>query len=437
MGSERMDAQLSNRMREDWNRRAREDAGYYVAFGRRGQSEDEFLATGTALAGALVRELKRLAPAPPRTRRALEIGCGLGRLLRPLSRHFGEIHGVDVSDEMVRLAREALRDIPHAHVHATGGADLAAFADESFDFVYSYAVFQHIPSREVVFSYLGEARRVLKEGGVLRFQANGLPENATRYDTWHGVRIAAGEIAGFARENGFQLLAMDGAETQYLWATLQKQPEGWRESLAPLPDAPAHIRRITNALTSERLVPSRGRFAVVSLWLEDLPADCDLIGLEVRVAGEAGRITYLGPPEADGLRQLNAALPAGVSSALHQVEVFWLGAPLAPPATLRVVPPAPLVPRIVSVSDGVDLLSSARITSRVVKVVIEEAADPGAFRAAVDGHPAGDLDIFCVDPVPLRFEINFPLPDPTGPGPHRLEMQLGARRFAPVAIEVA
>ena len=26
--------------------------------------------------------------------------------MRPMSRHFGEIHGVDVSDEMIRLARE-------------------------------------------------------------------------------------------------------------------------------------------------------------------------------------------------------------------------------------------------------------------------------------------------------------------------------------------
>ena len=41
-----------------------------------------------------------------RALRALEIGCGPGRLMKPLSRNFGEIHGVDVSDEMVRLARE-------------------------------------------------------------------------------------------------------------------------------------------------------------------------------------------------------------------------------------------------------------------------------------------------------------------------------------------
>ena len=67
--------------------------------------------------------MKRLPPAAnPRARRALEIGCGPGRLMRPMSRHFGEIHGVDVSDEMIRLAREKLRGMPHAHAHRTTGA---------------------------------------------------------------------------------------------------------------------------------------------------------------------------------------------------------------------------------------------------------------------------------------------------------------------------
>ena len=123
-------------------------------------------------------ELKRFPKdANRRAWRALEIGCGPGRLMKPLSRHFGEIHGVDVSDEMIRLARERLADIPHAHVHATNGASLAQFADESFDFVYSYAVFQHIPSRDVVLEYMREIRRVLKPGGFFRGQFNGLPHS--------------------------------------------------------------------------------------------------------------------------------------------------------------------------------------------------------------------------------------------------------------------
>ncbi len=426
------------RMRSDWNERAREDAKYYVAFGRRGQDDDEFFASGAGLAKGLERELKWLpARANRRAWRALEIGCGLGRLMRPLSGNFGEIHGVDVSDEMVRLAREKLQGIPHAHVHLNRGADLAAFADESFEFVYSYAVFQHIPSREVIFDYLREARRVLKTGGVFRFQVNGLPPAAARYDTWSGVRISAQEIADFARQNDFQLLALEGTLTQYQWVTLRKKPEGWRASLSArsAPEA-ARIRRITNAHSSEPVAPARGRFAAVSLWIEDLPADCDLNDLEALIGGAPGALTYLGPPEVDGLQQLNVQLPPATGSGLQPVQLNWLGKPLAPPASLRVIPPGPLVPRIVSVTDGINLLSGKRIVTRSVKVCVEEAVHPEEFRAAIDGAPVSDPDFFCADPRPPLYEINFKLPDAAGPGPHLLEMRIGWRCFAPVPIEV-
>src|SRR5690349_13910252 len=180
-------APVSDRMRADWNERALEDAHYYVAFGARAQDEAAFLATAAEAVRAIESELKWFpATADTRSMRALEIGCGPGRLLRPLSRHFGDIYGVDVSDEMIRLARERLRDISNAHVEATNGATLSQFADESLDFVYSYAVFQHIPSRDVVLSYMREARRVLKPGGIFRGQFNGLPHDVVP-DTWSGV----------------------------------------------------------------------------------------------------------------------------------------------------------------------------------------------------------------------------------------------------------
>src|ERR1700679_2562969 len=182
-------------MRADWNQRAREDANYYVAFGRRDQDDNEFLSTAADVIRDLEGELKRLpADVPVAARRALEIGCGPGRLMRPMSRHFGEIHGVDVSDEMIRQAQEKLRDVPHAHPHHASGSDLALFPADHFDFVYSYAVFQHIPSAEVVFSYLRETERVLKPGGFARLQLDGLPRPHRAHTTWEGARVSADEI---------------------------------------------------------------------------------------------------------------------------------------------------------------------------------------------------------------------------------------------------
>src|SRR5437868_7591464 len=151
-----IDPEITSRMQQDWNSRAVEDANFYVAFGRRNQDTQEFFDTAHEVVASLEWELKRVPCANPRARRALEIGCGPGRLMRPMSRHFGEIHGIDVSDEMILRAKEKLRGVPHAHPHHASGSDLALFPDNHFDFVYSYAVFQYIPSGEVVFSYLRE-----------------------------------------------------------------------------------------------------------------------------------------------------------------------------------------------------------------------------------------------------------------------------------------
>src|SRR5437588_5150478 len=137
------DLEVLDRMRADWNERAGEDAYYYVAFGRREQDDEEFFSTAQDIVKGLVWDLKRVRGRDA----ALEIGCGPGRLMRPLSRYFTEIHGVDVSDEMIKLAKQQLLDTRNAYPHHSSGSDLAQFPAEKFDFVYSFAVFQHIPSR--------------------------------------------------------------------------------------------------------------------------------------------------------------------------------------------------------------------------------------------------------------------------------------------------
>jgi SAM-dependent methyltransferase len=423
-----------DRMRDEWNERAREDPNYYVAFGRREQDDAEFLATAADVVRSLRGEIKRLPPAG--RLKALEIGCGPGRLMRPLSADFAEIHGIDISDEMVRLAGEKLRDVPHAHVHHARKSDLALFADESFDFVYSYAVFQHIPSREVVLGYLADARRVLRPGGILRCQINGLPETTARYTTWEGVRIPAGDVADFAYRHDFQLLALEGASTQYMWTTFRKQPAGWRAGLRAHSGASTRIRAISNALTGDPLVPASGPRAFAALRLENLPADCDLLNMEVRINGRAGMLTYLGAPDWDGVIQLNVALPAGTRTGLVPVEVFRLGRPLTAACWMRTIPAGPAVPRLVSIRDGVNLLSGVRIASRWIKLVLEELAHPEYLIARIGESSLGHLDIFCADPLEQRYEINVRLPDSIAAGPHHLHIHIGSRVFPPVAIKV-
>ena len=431
------DRNLAEQMRADWNQRAVEDAYYYVAFGRRGQDDREFFDSAADVIHALESELKRLPAGDRRSRRALEIGCGPGRLMRPMSWNFGEIHGVDVSDEMIRLATKKLKGTPNAFPRATDGTDLSCYADEFFDFVYSYAVFQHIPSAEVVFSYLTEAWRVLKPQGILRCQINSLPKTAKRYTTWEGVRIDASQVAEFASANDFQLLALEGLGTQYMWTTMRKQPRGWFNALvANPPRATARIRNIVNAHSGEPVVPVRGRFACMGVWIEEMPEDCDLNQINIEVEGEQAAPIYIGPSAFPGLWQLNAIMPAQGRTGLVPVEIFWLGQPMCEPAWMRVSPAGPAVPRLTSLNDGVNLISGSRITSRSVKLFLEELDEPEQLEVRVDGVVIKDLDVFCKDPVNERFEITFTLPDSVRAGAHRVELRLGSREFPAAPFEV-
>jgi ubiquinone/menaquinone biosynthesis C-methylase UbiE len=433
------DEDVFARMREEWNARAREDAGYYVAFGRRDQDDAGFFATATGVINNLEATLRRVPAREHAGWRALEIGCGPGRLMRPMSRHFAEIHGVDVSDEMIALAKEKLRDIPNAFPHVGDGSRLPMFADESIDFVYSYAVFQHIPSREVVLEYWREIRRVLKPGGWARLQINGLPRMADEeYTTWAGARFTSQEILEFTRSRDLQVLALEGASTQYMWTTWRKRPAGWQaaQDARAFPADAVRIRRITNASSSEPVAPSRGRFASISLWVEQLPEEAGLHHLRVTIGDALGTVIHVGPRDNAGLQQITVLLPELESTGLLPVELRWLEIPIAAPTAVRVIPPGPLVPRLVSVTDGVNLVSAQRIETRYAKITLEEVFRPDEIEAFIAGQPVVGLEYFCVDPRPQRYEVNFQLPEGLGPGHYPLEVRIGRRRLAPVTVQV-
>ncbi len=100
----------------------------------------------------------------------LEIGCGVGRLLKPMARRCRGVIGVDVSVKMVGWSREYLSGVPNAEVMLNDGRSLASIDDASIDFVFSHLAFQHITLAEVVEAYLAEIGRVLRVGGYCRIQ---------------------------------------------------------------------------------------------------------------------------------------------------------------------------------------------------------------------------------------------------------------------------
>jgi len=212
---------IRERMRDDWDDRARSGAMYMIATGSGAGTAEEFFASGEEnVREQILTDMENICRGTaPADMRIVEIGCGAGRLTRALSAIFGEVHGVDVSPEMIRLARENLAGRPNVHLYVNNGAELSALPDASFHFAFSYIVFQHIPEREVIESYVREAHRVLVPGGLFKFQVEGGPSgNRAREDTWHGVGFSEAELRDMAARSGFEARHLEGAGTQYFWA---------------------------------------------------------------------------------------------------------------------------------------------------------------------------------------------------------------------------
>jgi SAM-dependent methyltransferase len=423
-------------MREDWNRRAREDARFYAVFGRQNQDEAEFLASAAEVTAILEKEFARLPPAPSGSRRALEIGCGPGRLMLPMSRHFGEIHGVDISEEMAAMARERLRDTPNAQVHVTGGADLAMARDAYFDFIYSYTVFQHIPDPDIVRNYLAEARRTLKTGGVLCCQLRGAPptrgemERETR--TWTGCYFSGEEMAAFARERDFHLVSLTGLGAQYMWTSWVKPGVGGAPDFSR-----ARLKSVTNSTSGEGRAPTRGREAEVSLWVDGLPAVCHLGNLEAAFGETRTRGCYLSPIAETGGCQLNVRIPKGTTPGQVEVALWFEDRRLGEPRSFEALPPAPRDPRVLSVSDGIAIASKYRSEMGGVKVTMEDVERPEEVSFTVADRPVEDKQFDCTDPVTDTYEFAFHLSPATRLGIEDLVVRVSGRELAPIPIEIA
>jgi hypothetical protein len=360
-----------------------------------------------------------------------------------MSPHFDEIHGVDVSDEMVALARRRLSSAaPHAHVHATSGTDLGMFEDGYFDFVYSYIVFQHIPERDIVLNYLREARRVLRPGGVLCCQLRGTAplasEMSRESETWTGCYFNIGEIAQFSREEKFPLVAASGLATQYTWATFRRP---LHPTAAPSSAERCTVKSITAASGPGASVPSRGPDAAVSLWVEGMPDDASLAECAIWFGGEVETVReqtgcYLSPVSESGGCQINSRLPDDLPPGEYNVELRLSGRPVPSVHRISVTAAPPYAPGIVSVTDGINLTSWYRVETGGAKAVLKDIANPAKVSITVGGNPVEYLQYECRDPITSTWEFAFHLWHKTPRGRQSLKVVVDGCELAPVDIEV-
>ena len=219
--------QQLEKMRHDWDERAKENARHYVATGKEQWTDDEFFRSGElSVEGDVLNDTENIYQGKdPKQMRVLEIGCGAGRVTRAFGKIFGEVHAVDVSGEMIARAKLALADMPHVHVYQNNGFDLSVIPPLEFDFAYSFIVFQHVPSREIIENYVREVGRLMRVGGLFKFQVQGNLRVPTSPDeTWLGVPYSEAQAKDMAGRCGFEPRYNHGAGEQYFWLWFFKKP---------------------------------------------------------------------------------------------------------------------------------------------------------------------------------------------------------------------
>ncbi|MEQ1948398.1 MAG: class I SAM-dependent methyltransferase [Bryobacteraceae bacterium] len=392
-----------------------------------------FFATATEAVNRLERELRRVRPEQSATRKAMELGSGSGRLMRAMSGRFAEITGCETGEARTQASRQFLRDLPNVFIQSADGTRIPAIHNSSMDFAYSVGDFAERNGREGALELFRELRRVLTPDGLACLRFTGQAPGAGN------PLFTAHELLEIAAANDFQVLALEGAAARSLWTTWRKRKEGWfqaTETEAAAANTNTIIRRITNASSNEPVAPCRGRFASILIYAENLPPRAGIGPLRVTIGSSLGIVTSIGPADRAGWQPIRVELPEQEATGLLPVQLTWFDHPISAPVTLRVIPPGPMVPRIVSVTDALRPGNRTIVSGRM-KLVIEEIARPDEVQALVDGHPAWDADYVCLDPQQRRYEWSFQLPEEIVPGTHTLEVRAAERTLARLPVDLA
>jgi hypothetical protein len=172
-----------------WEKFAQEDPYTYILTSLKSNDPGEFWESGRQT----VQQELLPTIATHRVSRgvAMEIGCGVGRLVFPLSSHFQEVVGADIAESMIQRAQCFASDNGIGNVSfcaVAGPEDLlhrAKNCSGRIDFLYSLLVLQHIPDMAVIEGYLHVIGVLLAEDGIAYLQFDTRPENfAYHVKTW-------------------------------------------------------------------------------------------------------------------------------------------------------------------------------------------------------------------------------------------------------------
>ncbi|MGA7800343.1 MAG: class I SAM-dependent methyltransferase [Gammaproteobacteria bacterium] len=134
------------------------------------ENKEEFFRSGSVYIDDVLKKI-RLHIAPAFTiKQALDFGCGVGRLVIPLSDVSETVTGVDVSDSMLNEARKNCDARSIRNVVLVKSDDRLSLLKDKYDFIHSFIVFQHIPVKRGEHLFESLIARLEDEGvGVIHF----------------------------------------------------------------------------------------------------------------------------------------------------------------------------------------------------------------------------------------------------------------------------
>lgn len=160
----------------------------------------------------------------PAGRRVVDVGCGSGELVRWLRGQGADAVGVECGEVMMRQAREADPDHPHAYLEGVG-QDLPLHPESADAVVMSFSL-HHVP-RDDMINALREAHRVLRPGGIFYvaepMSVGAGHEVVSLIDDETEVRIEAQDALSQSPSLGFETLL----ETTYASRMLLDSAEGF------------------------------------------------------------------------------------------------------------------------------------------------------------------------------------------------------------------
>jgi len=142
-----------NQTNREWEKFGKDDPYFGVIahdkfhrFNLTDANKEEFFKSGADYIDSVIKNIRKHIDQKFKINKALDFGCGVGRLVLPLANLSHQVTGVDVSDSMLNEAKNNCKTRSIDNVIFITADDTLSSLPGKYDFIHSFIVFQHIPA---------------------------------------------------------------------------------------------------------------------------------------------------------------------------------------------------------------------------------------------------------------------------------------------------